>query len=283
MNSEHIAAFLRQIPQSNQDAIPIKQLADDVHTEMLYGYALMLQTIGIVKIDDAQQIKASSQTAKYTLHCIASYVENDLQWVDDWKTRGVHRLDGGMLQNGATFLHELELRRVSILDTPAPSRNEEVVQVLIKRTNPNTGHPELLMQYDENADRYQLIGGRRSPDDENSEIAIIREIEEEVSNTLVYNKDYQLAAILSDMAVEPTLSPTFGAFTEYRFTVYHMTHLKQDIELQDGDDWVAVENVLSGMVNANGQEVIAADNSLYQQIDRAIEGGLRNLPDSLRI
>jgi len=283
MNSEHIAAFLRLIPQSNQDAVPISELTNETDCDILLGYALMLQTIGIVQIDLTGKIKATSQTAHYTLHSIASYAENDLRWIDDWKTRGVHRQDNGFLQNGATFLHELESRRLAALEKPAPSRSEEVVQVFIKRSNPDTGEAEFLMQYDANADQYQLIGGRRSPDDESLEIAIIREIEEEVSNTLVYGRDYQLDVILPDMAVAPTLSPTFGAFTEYHFTVYHMTDLKQAIELQDGDAWVALDSVLSGVVDANGKQVIASDNSLYQQMDRAIKGGLGNLPDSFSI
>lgn len=282
MYSEAIVAFLHRIPQSNQDAVPLSQLVGDANTDVLLGYALMLQTIGVVSIDSAQNIKATSQTAKYTLESIASFTEHNLTWVDDWKTRGVHRQDTGVFQNGATLLSELENRRIQLLEIPTPSRYEEVVQVLIKRTNLETGQSEFLMQYDANAGQYQFIGGRRSPNDTSLESAAIREIEEEVSNDLVFSQDYQLTCIIPEMIVSATLSPTFGALTQYHFTVYHLSHLKQDIILQDNDCWVAIEDVLSGQIHAD-DENFTTDNSMYQQMNRLVEGGLANLADSFRI
>lgn len=283
MKQETIADFLRRIPQSNQDAMRIEDLSSDSHREVLYGYTLMLRTIGLVQINDDLMIKATSQTAKYTLESLASFVENDIHLVDDWKTRGVHRNGGGLLQNGATLLYQLEQRRLELLDDPSPSRREEVVQVLIKRSNPETGEAEFLMQYDSNADQYQFIGGRRSPNDETLEIAIIREIDEEIFNSLRYQQDYQLSLLLPDMVVEATLSPTFGALTEYHFTVYHMTHLTQDIQLQKFDAWVPVSSVLSGTVNAEGRTIMANDNSLFRQMNHSIPGGLAQLTDSFSI
>lgn len=280
MNSQIIASFLRRIPQSNQDAIHIEYIAENTNPDILYGYALMLQTIGLVQLNSTKHIKATSQTAKYTLESLASFVENDLHLVDDWKTRGVHREANILLQNGATFLHELEQRRLALLKNPSPSRREEVVQVLIKRSNPETGEPEFLMQYDANADQYQFIGGRRSPNDESLEIAIIREIDEEIAGVFRYGIDYKLSLLMPDMLIPATLSPTFGALTEYHFTIYHMIHLKQPIRLQMNDAWVPLSAVLSGTVNANGRMVTSTDNSLYRQIDQSVPGGLTELPDS---
>ena len=283
MYSDAIMAFLRRIPQSNQDAIHLELLADGENADVLLGYALMLQTIGIVTIDEQYNIKATSQTAKYTLESIISFTENNLTWVDDWKTRGVHRDDTGALQNGATLLSELENRRIKVLEKASPSRYEEVVQVLIKRTNPQTGQAEFLMQYDANADQYQFIGGRRSPNDATLEIATIREIEEEVSNDLVFAGDYQLRCVIPELIVEATLSPTFGALTEYHFTVYHMTNLTQDIVLQDNDRWVAVEQIISGDIHVGERVISSSDNSMYQKMNQLITGGLANLADSSRI
>lgn len=280
MVAEHIVAFLRHIPQSNQDAITLESIVAEGNPDTLYGYALMLQTIGIVQIDSQRRIKAQSQTAKYMLTSLASYVENDLRWIDDWKTRGVHREATGVLQNGASLLHELETRRMNLLETPSPSRVEEVVQVLIKRTNSETGEAEFLMQYDANADQYQFIGGRRSPHDATLQDAVVREIDEEIANTLTFGDDYQLDLILPDMVVAATLSPTFGALTEYHFTVYHMRNLTQEIDLQADDAWVSVNQVIIGKVEVDNQIVTANDASLYQQINAEIKGGLVNLADS---
>ncbi len=279
MTQQQIAAFLRQIPQSNQDAIAIDEITQHLNPDIAYGYALMLQTIGMVHIDEKRYIKAASQTAKYMLESLASYVEQDLQWIDDWKTRGVHREPTGVLQNGATLLHELETRRLALLADPMPSRIEEVVQVIIKRTNPETGVSELLMQYDANANQYQLIGGRRSPSDQTIQDAIIREIDEEIANILIFETDYQLSLLIPDMIVEATLSRTFGALTQYHFMVYHMTNLNQEIILQAEDAWIPLDEVLRG--DANSDE--PSGNSLYQQMDAALRGGIEQLSDSFSI
>lgn len=274
MIQQQIANFLRQIPQSNQDAIAIDNVVHNLNINIAYGYALMLQTIGIVQLDDSYHIKASSQTAKYMLESLASYVENDKQWIDDWKTRGVHRQSTGVLQNGATLLHELDARRLTLLDDPKPSRIEEVVQVIIKRTNASTGVPEILMQYDANANQYQMIGGRCSPNDATKQVSIIREIDEEISNTLVFGTDYQLSLLISDLVVDATLSRTFGALTEYHFTVYHMTNLSQEITLQSEDAWIPLSDVLADQTS---------EKTLYQTMDEQINGGLGQLSDSFSI
>ncbi|MEO1162922.1 MAG: NUDIX hydrolase [Chloroflexota bacterium] len=282
MNATNIATFLRAIPQSNQDAVHIADLVDITNVDISIGYVLMLQTIGVVTLTEEGMVKATSQTAKYTLESLASYTERDLRFVDDWKTRGVHRTDEGAFQNGATFLYELETRRLHLLDKPTPSRTEQVAQVLIKRTNPETEQPEFLMQFDENAQQFQLIGGRRSPNDATMQVAIIREIDEEVANSLRFGVDYKLALLIPDMATEPTLSPTFGALTEYHFTIYHMTDLRQPIILQPEDAWVPVDEVIHGRVHMDDEIVTATDDRIYRQMDKLIDGGLAGLPDSFR-
>lgn len=280
MSPQNIAKFLRAIPQSNQDAIALDKLATEASIGQLHGYALLLETLGAVTIDDNLNIKAASQTAKYMLHSLASYVENNQQLIDDWKTRGVYRRDAGTLQSGATLLYEMEKRRLSLFDNPTPSRIEEVAQVLIKRKNPETGQAEFLMQYDNNADQFQFIGGRRSPNDATLLDTVIREIDEEVVDSLVYQEDYQLELVVDDLTIEATLSPTFGALTEYHFYVYHLTGLHKPLTLQDNDKWVHVSEVISGEVNHNGKTVTSNNNAMYQQIDHTLNGGLEAITDS---
>ena len=279
----NIAAFLRSIPQSNQPAQSITSIANNVEPEILYGFALMLKTIGVVQLDEQQNIRAASQTAKYMLHSIASYVEADVRWIDDWHTRGIHRNGDNPLQNAATLLHILEKRRMMVIENPQPSRSEEVAQVLIKRTNPETAKPELLLQFDANANQFQLIGGRRSEKDDGILTTMIREIEEEVANTIVYGQDYKLNCIIADLVPPTTLSQTFGALTEYHFSVYHMVDLTQDVRMQPDDEWVPVEDMLAGYV-INAADVMIPFNTaeIYHLINNAISGGLAGLPDSFR-
>jgi hypothetical protein len=284
MSNTDIVYFLRQIPQSNQDAAPIHDLMNRplsaVDSAGLYGYARLLHTLGMVDFDpETGTIRARSQTAKYALNSLAAYVENDLRIIDDWKTRGI---GDNILYNGASFLHALDLRRLTHEPNASPSRREKVAQVLIKRSNPHTGDPELFFQYDENARRYQLIGGRWSPEDGDDMMrTIIREIEEELPDTpLVYAHDYALKLLIADFSPPAALSPTFGALTEYHFHIYHMTHLAKPLTLRDCDKWVPVYQVRQGVIIGEDGMDYELDTDIYAAMDAAIPGGLTHLQSS---
>jgi hypothetical protein len=276
--SKSLAAFLRRIPQSNQDTQTIESLADGLEPKLLEGYLLMLQTLGVVQFHNGS-VKASSQTAKYMLESLANTVENGQRLIDDWHTRGVYREKEGVFQNAATLLFEMEKRRIALQENPPPSRREEVAQVLIKRMNPETGKAEFLLQYDKNANQFQLIGGRRKNVDDDLNVTMVREIEEELADDLKLTDDYQLVLVIDDLSPSPTLSPTFGALTEYHFWIFHMRGLKQNLSLQEHDAWVSLEEVLSGQVHWQG-EIVEANPEIYQLMNQAIEGGLAGLEDS---
>jgi hypothetical protein len=276
--------FLLHIPQSNQAALPLAQIAESDSTEeelaLLHGYALLLHTLGMVDFDDAgETLRARSQTAKYALTSLAAYVEADLRIVDDWKTRGI---DDNLLANGASFLHALETQRLRLQANPLPSRRERVAQVFIKRTNPATGASELYFQFDRNARRYQLIGGRWSPQDgDDLQQTMIREIEEELpGQPMLYGRDYDLELLVADYSPPISLSPTFGALTEYHFNIYHLVGLKQAIVMQPGDRWISIEDVRSGAIMGDDGIPLPFGTDMYNAIFDRIPGGLVNLPDS---
>lgn len=283
--SAQLAAFLRRIPQSNQKALSIEELAEGENVTLLRGYSLMLQTLGVIKQNGNNCIQASSQTAKYLLESLAFFVEAGEPIISDWETRGVYRdATSGPLQNAATFLYEMEKRRIAVLGEPHPSRNEEVAQVLIKRTNPETGKAEFLLQYDKNAGQFQLIGGRRKISDASLEETIVREIEEELQDDLRFQQHYELVAIARNLSPEPSLSPTFGALSKYHFWIFHMRGLKQPLQLQANDQWVPIDDVLQGrVIKKNGETIESANDAIYKLIDEVIEGGLANLEDSFSI
>jgi len=292
-NKMLIPNFLRNIPQSNQDAQTIASLVDDgtdsEKLAILAGYSLLLQTLGVVEVELAHPIgqtmlRATSQAAKYALMSLASYVESDLRVVDDWRTRGVQDLpDGDILARGAKLVYALESRRLDLIPDAPPSRIVKVAQVLIKRTNPKTGKPELLFQFDKNAGQYQLIGGRWSERDGDDMLkTIVREIDEEVeASDIVYQRDYQLELIAADVSPTPTLSPTFGALSQYHFWFYQMTNLTKPLILQEEDQWVPAEQVLAGYATSDdGTQYPFSFMDIYEAMNAAAPGGLLNMPDS---
>jgi len=288
-----IPEYLRAIPQSNQNAQTIPQImGDDLDDEtlaMLVGYAFALQTLGVVQIKTGEtfaqmQIQAASQTAKYALISLASYVESGEQLITDWHTRGVQNLpDDKLLDRGAKLLYAMEAQRIDRIPDAPPSRIVKVAQVLIKRTNPKTGQPELLFQYDANAGHYQLIGGRWSERDGDDMLkTIVREIDEELeASDIQHQRDYQLQLIAGDVSPTPTLSPTFGALSKYHFWFYHMTDLKKTLTLQEDDQWVPVQQVLGGyVINDEDEKVPFSFTEIYEAMDKAVPGGLLKLSDS---
>lgn len=280
--SRELAEFLRRIPQSNQDAQPVATILPDANPELLQGFALVLQALGAVRMDADGCIQAASQTGKYFLMSMASYVEAGVPLIDNWQARGLYP-DGtpDPLQNAATLLYAMETRRSTLLNDAPSVRDEQVAQVLIKRQNPTNGHGELLFQYDANAKQYQLIGGRRKDTDPDLRYTIIREIEEELADDLEPEQHYQLHPVISGLQLPPTISPTFGALTSYRFEIFHMTGLERSLKLQPEDVWVPISQVLAGYVeDQNGQQIRFSANDLYQLINQSLVGGFQGLTSS---
>lgn len=254
-----IPHFLKHIPQSNQSPMTIAQIiGDDVPDGvlmMLAGCVYILHLFGIVQIEEApnpyaMRLQARSQTAKYALISLASYLESDIAIISDWETRGTAATSPqAVIETGAKFLQVLESRRVQLLAHAPASRHEKVAQVIISRRVRDGADTEILFQFDSIADRYQLIGGRwRHDDGEDMLQTAIREIREEIGDNLSYPQDYQLTPLIQDVSSAPTISPTFGALTQYRFWIYHIRELRRPITLQPIDRWISLSQIKQGFV-----------------------------------
>jgi len=288
VSNQAIAEFLRCIPQSNHDKATLQNTyninQDPNDISVLYGIARMLAVFGVIDLEDhnpigTSLIRASSQTAKYTLMSFADYFERDATIINDWETRGIQN---SMFTNGATFLHTLENERLTRFDKPSPSRYVKVAQVLIKRINPDTGDQELLFQFDANANQYQLIGGRWSEKDgDDLQATIIREIEEELPlNLISYPKNYDVNCLIDNLVIDGEVSNTFGALTHYTFWIYHMVGLSVDLALMPEDLWVPIPMILGGVVTVDDLDFPFTSPEIYQRIDQSLENGLMGLPVS---
>jgi hypothetical protein len=278
--NEQIATFLKRIPQSNQPPATFSELSTPDGVEVMRGVALALQMFGIVQVE-GNTLRASSQTAKYTLNSLAETLLAGQPVVSDWHTRGLHEHP---LSNGASFLALLEAQRLQHNPNAAPSRVERVAQVIIKRTNPTNGKPELLFQFDRNAHRYQFIGGRYSPrDHDDMRQTIIREITEELpKNNLIVQQDYQLTLLVENLTTAPVISPTFGALTQYSFTLFHMHDLKKSLVLDYSDRWLSIDDVLTDTVRDDeGQPFPFSNHGIYPLMNEQV-GGFVHLVDSVR-
>lgn len=278
MNHTTLARFLRQIPQYDEPPQPLPSNASE--RAYVQGALAWLELWGIVRVS-TEGVRASAQTSKYALNSLAAALESGQTLVDDWQTLGMHFANP--LHNGATLLHWVELQRMSYTPDAPPSRVEHVVQVLIKRIDVQTGEHAFLMQYDQNANQYQLIGGRVSPRDNGDTLATItREISEELPLAeLRYGQDYQLALLADNFQPPHAISPTFGALTQYHFTFYHMHALRRPLALREGDRWVTLRELLLGAVQLDQDTYHPFQGTnIYHLLDQRLTGGLKALADS---
>lgn len=261
-----LASWLRAIPQSRYEPIPLHELpgGDAVGR----GLAALLEVWGAVELSE-RGIRAVSQPAYYFLHSLAAWAETPGAVITDWSEDfGVNTHEG--LRHGSSLVYWLEAERLSRNPDAAPIRFTPVAQALIIQSGEP---PRFLGQWDAQAGSYQLIGGRQRKNQawiEPIRDTIIREVEEEL--------DYQISFAAGDFSVEqlaqfqqqPCISPTFGALTAYHFTFFRVTGLVS-LQLTSSDRWLTRHELLSGHTTdgkpVRGDHILRLERTIGQRID----------------
>ncbi|BCX03915.1 MAG: hypothetical protein KatS3mg053_1853 [Candidatus Roseilinea sp.] len=220
--------------------------------------------------------RTAGQVATYFLHSLAWYVEHGIPLVDGWQTRGVRGEAGApILDRAPDFLDAMERRRLAVagrlgLEAPA-SRRQEAVLILVKGVL--DGEVYYLHQLDADARRYQLIGGRVEPG-EAPLAAALRELREELG---IAAGRAALRPLIEPPAciMLTALSPTYGALTDYAFSVFGAALDAREIVLHLNDRWLSVAEMLD-MGTPAGRP--ANDVRLMRELDRRLPGGLRGAP-----
>jgi len=261
-----LASWLRAIPQSRYEAIPVHELPGG--ETIGWGLAALLAVWGAVELSE-RGIRAVSQPAYYFLHSLAAWAETPGGVITDWSEEfGVDKDEG--LRHGSSLVYLLEAERLSRIPDAAPIRFTPVAQALI--VHPGEP-PRFLGQWDEQAGSYQVIGGRQRENQDWIEPirdTIIREVEEEL--------DYQISFAAGDFDVEQLaqfqgetgLSPTFGALTAYHFTFFRVFGLSS-LQLASSDRWLTRHELLSCHTTkgkpVRGDHILRLERTLGQRID----------------
>ncbi|NOX64034.1 MAG: NUDIX hydrolase [Chloroflexi bacterium] len=261
-----LAAWLRAIPQSRHEPKPLESLPGG--EIMGKGLAAMLQVWGAVEIS-AKGVRAVSQPAYYFLHSLAAWAEEPGAVITDWsQERGAAQVTG--LEHGTSLVHFLERERLARNPNAAPIRSVAVAQILIIRPG---SPPVFLMQWDEQAQTYQLIGGRQKSDigwDEPIRKTAIREMEEELHGQVSYEAGDFDIEMLTAFQGPVRLSPSFGALSAYHFTFFRAFHLPP-LALGPGDRWVTRAEMLAGRthdgMSVRGDHIPLLEQRLQQPID----------------
>jgi hypothetical protein len=227
------------------------------------------------------KLKAKSQTALYFLRSLALYIRQGLTLISNWGDKTVVAQSPSSsfaFRSGAQFVYIMEHRRTADHKEPVPIRKEFVSQVIIKAKIRGRSKPVYLVQYDDHARQYQLIGGRKNSADKDALAVMIREIDEELAqNHLVFKENYELRELVSNLQVN-NISRSFGAYTEYHFTIYQALIKSPQLILSPNDKWVTPAELFSGH-GKKGEKISGID--YIKKLDEELPGGLENLPLSL--
>ncbi len=244
-----IAAWLRAIPQSRHAPQPLTQLP--FGNDVGQGLAVMLAAWGAVELSDAG-IRAASQPAYYFLHSLAAWLEAPGHVIEDWSEVQGARIQEG-LRHGSSLVYLLERERLRRFPDAPPIRFTAVAEILIVRPG---DPPAFLVQWDERAGQYQVIGGRQKEDrgwKEPIQQTAIRELEEELCFQVSHEAGDFALDFLAEFQGGKRLSPSFGALTAYHFTFFQARNLPP-IRLCPLDRWVTRAELMAGRTS-DGQPV----------------------------
>ncbi|MFC1464793.1 MAG: NUDIX domain-containing protein [Candidatus Brachytrichaceae bacterium NZ_4S206] len=235
----------------------------------------VLDVFGALATSD-EGYRTAGQVSTYFLRSLTWYVEHGIPLVGGWQARGAQGDAGApLLDRAPDFLDAMERRRLSVaarlgLDAPA-SRRQEAVLILVKGVL--DGEVYYLHQFDADARRYQLIGGRVEPG-EAPLAAALRELSEELG---IAAGRAALHPLIEPPAciMLTAISPTYGALTDYAFSAFGAALDTCAIVLRPGDCWLSVAEMLDEGAQAGR---MARDAQLMRALDRRLPGGLRGAP-----
>lgn len=228
---------------------------------------------------DGDQLKLRNQITSYFTDSLAWYVANDHTLVSNWDRLGTSRNLGisHLLDAAPYFFRIMEERRVTICaggPSPQPTREQACSVILIK--GKIDGIVCLLYQWDQNAERYQLIGGKCRPNESYADTAR-REFQEEISDhSLVYGRDFDIAPIGSVQLRATAVSRTYGALTAYRIAPFKATINTESLTLSAADRWISLEEARRGYTVDN-REV----SPIVTQLEALVPGAIEQIPISV--
>jgi 8-oxo-dGTP pyrophosphatase MutT (NUDIX family) len=225
------------------------------------------------------KVKAKSETAFYFLRSLAQFVRKDMKLTSDWERRGVREdiSPVEVIGSGTQLVHAMEKIRTEEHGDITSIRKVFVSQVIVKAKIKGKREPVYLVQYDAPARQFQLVGGRRRKSETDPLTVMKREIAEELSgNNLTYLEDYQLAELVSNIELT-SLSPTYGAFSSYNFTIYQAVFKCPQLKLGPNDRWVTLAELTSGETK-DGKCI---SSEVICKVDALLPGGLDGLKLSL--
>lgn len=279
----------RETPKTAEEISEFVVEDNSMHSEIINGVTIatlaFLDIFGVLEWK-GNTCRLSHQIPDYFRCSLLWYFENHKQVLSNWAREGVAREINitNLLDTASYFVKLMEQKRLEISDKEnidsGASRIQPVSIILIKGEMEKK--PYFLHQWDDRAEQFQLIGGRKREDELPLETAK-RELQEEISqHNLVYDKDYKLILLQqSNTSISyKDVSRTYGAITAYEFWLYGVKLNLEELRLSPNDRWISQEEMKNGFTST-GKKI--RDPQLYRLFDAHIVNGIESVPQSINI
>jgi 8-oxo-dGTP pyrophosphatase MutT (NUDIX family) len=216
----------------------------------LAGAADVLQMLGLLTAEKEAQSHPTSEAAQLFLRSMAAHLDDNIPLALDWQTpRGRESA-----AHGTELLAAVESLRSDNLANPTPIREIHAVNAVISARHDSQVY--LLMQYDDRAGQFQLIGGKIESDDRDPAHALLREMQEELELPgLQMPRDFELIP-LAERFEKVELSPTFGVVTRYLIQFFQVCRMRFTLAANDQTRWINLDDVRRGSL-PDGRKVSA--------------------------
>lgn len=226
----------------------------------------LLRLLNMVQEVDGYIVLAG-QTQTYYRNNLVWYLKNDQYALCNWDRYGtaadtIHLAN--ILGQAPYFLKAFEERRRQLakdnkLNAEA-SREQPCSVVLFKAVLNDKMY--LLHQWDQKAERYQLIGGKQRSNETPEETATREALEELSQAHLVPGKSLFIGHPLIEPIEELKISRTYGALTHYKITVFPATLRVDELLTSESDLWISLPEVIAGKTHKNA-DIAPLGNTIH--------------------
>ncbi len=187
-------------------------------------------------------VMLDGETERMFVRSIAAHLADNVPMALDWHAR----LDQAVAAHGTQLLADVELVRKGSVTHPTPIREIVAVNAIFKA--PFGGEDCLLMQYDDRARQFQLIGGKREPEDIDAAATLLREIREELEMPDLRTPADLTLVPIGERFEQITLSPSYGVVTSYHISFFHVTDMHFRPHTDALTRWIGIEHIRHGVL-----------------------------------
>jgi len=205
-------------------------------TEYARGALDLLALMGLVTPGAA--FSPSGKVAQMALDALQAHVADGVAVGIAWED-----LDGPDLR-GVDIIRAIETARAARITGPTPARVVQVAQAIFKSRHATEDY--YLMQYDQHAQRYQPVGGKREPGEDDMAMTLRRELAEELGLAAPPSEEECRLELIGDGWTQTAISATYGVLTRYTFVVYRVADVRFEIKVDTETRWLSRGEILAG-------------------------------------